>query len=282
MARPHILFIQAPDLPWVEGLYSGARRDVQSKILSIDESGRDSTVIVRYPPGWRRDTTEHLTAHEEMLVLDGEIEINGIAYGPQHYGFLPARHVRTTASSLNGATVLTMFYDAPQVVAGTPDAASDAALLVEHVDPLAMEWDPGLVDPQLSAGVAIKPLRTDPYTQETSFLYMSPPHRVPPGMAKPQWTHSMVEELFCLSGDYVWGDCGRMGPGGYAWWREGVYHGPSGTDVGYLLFVRTIGAGLDNIFADEKKAFRWDPPYAPVLPDELKRYARPYVRPPLA
>jgi hypothetical protein len=175
-----------------------------------------------------------------------------------------------------------MFYDAPQVVEGVPATPHDPALLVEHVDPLTMEWDPGLVDPQLSAGVAIKPLRTDPYTQETSFLYMSPPHRVPPGMAKPQWTHSMVEELFCLAGTYVWGDCGRMGPGGYAWWREGVYHGPAGTDIGYLLFVRTINGPLDNIFATEKKPFQWDPPYRPQLPEELRVHAKGYREPPLA
>lgn len=281
MARPHILFIQAPCLPWRDGLYTGARPEVRSKVLSIDDSGRDASTIVRYPPGWRA-SAEHLTCHEEFLVLDGTLEINGTAYGLHTYGFLPAGYVRTSAAAPDGATVLTMFHDAPNVVAGTPAAPHDPALLVERIDPLGMDWDPGLVDPQLSAGVAIKPLRTDPYTQETSFLYMSPPHRVPPGMAKPQWTHSMVEELFCLAGTYVWGDCGRMGPGGYVWWREGVYHGPAGTDTGYLLFVRTVNGPLDNIFATEKKPFRWDPPYSPILPPELARHARPYAEPPLA
>jgi hypothetical protein len=281
MARPHILFVQAPDLPWEQGLYSGARPEVESKILSIDEKRTDATVIVRYPPGWRRDEPEHLTAHEEFLVLEGALEINGNRYEAQHFGFLPAGYVRRAAAASEGAVVLTMYYDAPQVVAGAPTTPHDPALLVEHVNPLAMEWDPGLVDPQLSKGVAIKPLRTDPYTQETSFLYMSPPHRVPPGMAKPQWTHSMVEELFCLAGEYVWGDCGRMGPGGYVWWREGVYHGPAGTDTGYLLYVRTVNGPLDNIFATEKKPFSWDPPYAPQIPDELRAHARPYARPKL-
>lgn len=282
MARPHTLFIQAPCLPWQGGLHSGARPEVESKTLSIDDAGTDATTVVRYPAGWRRHAPEHLTCHEEFLVLEGELEVNGRRYGLHQYGFFPAGYVRSEAASPNGATVLTMFYGAPQIVAGAPDAPHDSALLVEHVDPLAMEWDPGLVDPQLSKGVAIKPLRTDPYTKETSFLYMSPPHRVPPGMAKPQWTHSMVEELFCLAGVYVWGDCGRMGPGGYAWWREGVYHGPAGSETGYLLFVRTVNGPLDNIFATEKKPFRWDPPYAPVLPDALRAYARPYEDPPLA
>jgi hypothetical protein len=279
MAREHTVFVQAQCIPWQDGLYSGARPEVRSKILSIDEAQTDATVVVDYPPGWSRSAPEHLTAHEEILVLEGELTINGEIYGPQHYAFLPAGYVRTAQASPGGARVLTMYYDAPQVRAGAPTTPHDPALLVRHVDPLAMEWDPGLVDPQLSKCVAIKPLRTDPVTGETSFLYMSPPHRVPPGMAKPQWTHSMVEELFCLAGVYVWGDCGRMGPGGYCWWREGIYHGPAGTDVGYLLFVRTVNGPLDNIFATEKRPFSWAPEYRPQLPDRLKPYARAYVDP---
>lgn len=282
MTRPHTLFIQAPDLPWSPGLYSGARPEVMSKTLSIDDAATDATVIVRYPAGWSRPEPEHLTAHEEFLVLEGALEINGVRYEAQHFGFLPAGYVRRSASSSGGAVVLTMYYDAPQVVAGAPAEPHDPALLVEHVNPLTMEWDPGLVDPQLASGVAIKPLRTNPYTLETSFLYMSPPHRLPPGMAKPQWTHSIVEELFCLAGEYVFGDCGRMGPGGYVWWREDIYHGPAGTDTGYLLYVRTVNGPLDNIFATEKMPFVWDPPYAPVLPEPLRAFAKPYVRPPLA
>lgn len=282
MSRPHTLFVMAQDLPWDFGLYSGARPEVRSKLLSIDDTMKDATLIVEYPPGWERSEPEHVTAHEEFLVLSGEIEINGNIYGAQHYGFLPAGYVRQSARSTEGALILTMYYDAPQVVAGAPASPHDPALLVEHLDPYTMQWDSGLVDPQLAAGVAIKPLRTDPYTQETSFLYMSPPHRVPPNMAKPQWTHSMVEELYCLAGTYVWGDCGRMGPGGYCWWREGVYHGPAGTDVGYLLFVRTVNGPLDNIFATEKKPFRWHPPYDPVLPERLREHARGYADPPLA
>ncbi len=152
----------------------------------------------------------------------------------------------------------------------------DQRLLIPLVDSMSLEWDPGLVDPQLAKGVAIKPLREDPDTGEVSFLYCSPPHRVPAGMAKPQWTHPMVEELYVIDGDYVWADTGRMGPGGYAWWREDVYHGPSGTDTGYHLFVRTVNGPLVNTFDEEKLPFTWTPEYRPVLPPELEEYALPY------
>lgn len=278
MARPHTMFVMAQCLPWTQGLYVPGRDDVEMKLLSIDEAGTDATCLVRYPRGWSRDDEHHVRAHEEFLVLEGSLRINDRVYEKHTYGFLPAGYPRTEAVSEDGAVLLTMFYDKPEHAAGPSEF--DDKLLIEYVNPLTMEWDPSLVDPQLAAGVAIKPLRTDPYTGEASFLYCSPPHRVPPNMAKPQWTHSMVEELYCIEGDYVWGDTGRMGPGGYAWWREGVYHGPSGTDTGYHLFVRTVNGVLDNIFAEEKKPFTWTPEYRPVLPEFLARHAKPYVREP--
>ncbi|RME68649.1 MAG: DUF4437 domain-containing protein, partial [Alphaproteobacteria bacterium] len=214
MTRPHCMFIMAQAIPWQRGLYGRGREDVDSKILSIDDAETDATCILRYPAGWQRSAAEHMTAHEEFLVLDGAIEINGRVYEKHCYGFLPAGFMRERAHTKDGAVLLTMFYGRPDYVA-QKSPGFDERLLVEYVNPLEMEWDPSLVDPQLAKGVAIKPLRTDPDTGETSFLYCSPPHRVPPGMAKPQWTHSMVEELYCIDGEYVWGDTGRMGPGGY-------------------------------------------------------------------
>jgi hypothetical protein len=273
------MFVQAQMIPWARGLYGGAREEVEYKMLSRDDADGSSTCILRYPAGWQRSEPQALACHEEFLVLDGAITIDGRSYGRHTYGFLPAGYRRASAASANGAVLLTMFYGEPRLLrAGAGEF--DPRLLVSYVDPLAMDWDPGLVDPQLARGVALKPLRTDPYNGETSFLYCSPPHRVPPGMAKPQWTHPMVEELYTLAGDYVWGDVGRMGPGGYCWWREGVYHGPSGTDTGYNLFVRTVNGPLVNTFATEKKPFTWDPVHRPILPPELAPFGQPLPRTP--
>jgi Domain of unknown function (DUF4437) len=282
MARPHICFVQAQAIPWSAGLPGGARDDVAHKLLSRDDLDGSSTMVVRYPAGWRRDGAEYLDAHEEFLVLDGAIEIDGRSYGRHAYAFLPAGRVRHRASSSAGAVLLTMWSGVPRATAAVqpPAGLYDPALLVAYVDPLAMEWDPGLVDPQLARGVAIKPLRRDPYTGEVSFLYCSPPHRVPPGMAKPQWTHPMVEELYVIEGEYCWGDLGVMRRGGYCWWRENVYHGPAGTETGYNLFVRTIGGPLVNVFDTVKKPFTWNPEHRPSLPPELQPYGQPWPREP--
>ena len=274
MARPHIMFVQAQMIPWSSGCHGGLHADVHSKVLSRDDVDGSATTIIRYPAGWSRRAPHSLSCHEEFLVLDGSIRINGRQYDKHAYGFFPAAYPREQASSPHGAVLLTMFYGVPKAVEGAA-AGFDEKLLVAHVDPLLMDWDPGLVDPQLSKGVAIKPLRTDPYTGETSFLYCSPPHRVPPGMAKPQWTHPMVEELYTLEGDYVWGDLGRMQRGGYCWWREDIYHGPAGTDTGYNLFVRTVNGPLVNTFDTVKKPFTWNPEHKPILPPELAPYGQP-------
>jgi hypothetical protein len=266
-------------LPWVRGI-PGGFADVESKTLSADDTDGSATCIVRYPAGWTAPGPHHLAAHEEFLVLDGALELNGRTYGRQSYACLPAGYPREAVRAPHGAVLLAMYHGAPRVMTGR-GGDFDERLLVERVDPLSMEWDPGLVDPQLAKGVAIKPLRTDAYTGETSFLYCSPPHRVPAGMAKPQWTHPMVEELYVLSGEYVWADLGRMRPGGYAWWRENVYHGPSGTDTGYHLFVRTIGGPLVNTFATEKLPFTWDPVHRPALPPALAPYGQPLPLPPI-
>lgn len=57
-------------------------------------------------------------------------------------------------------------------------------------------------------------------------------------------------------------------------------HGPSGTDTGYHLFVRTVNGPLVNRFDTEKKPFTWDPDYKPMLPPELAKFAKGYVRAP--
>jgi hypothetical protein len=183
-------------------------------------------------------------------------------------------------SSKNGAVLLTTFSDKPVHQRGTaPRGLYDKRLLIEHIDTLALTWDASLADPVFAAGVAIKPLRTDPDTAETSFLYTSPAHRVPKGMLKPKWTHSMIEEIYCIDGEYVWGDCGVMGPGGYVWWRENEWHGPAGTVAGYNLWVRTVNGPLDNIVGTKPERMTWNPKYRPKLPPHLKKIAKPYARP---
>ena len=280
MSRPHTLFIQSQSLRWRKGLYGSGRPDVWTKVLSIDPLLGDSTCIIRYPSDYTAPTKEFFRIHEEFLVLHGMIEINGFEYNQHSYAFLPSGYLRETTTSKEGAVLLTTFSGTPVVERGKPELGLlDKKLIIEHINTLEMGWDPNLVDPQLAAGVAIKPLRTDPYTGETSFLYTSAAHRIPPQGKKPRWTHSIVEEIYVIDGEYVFADAGVMGPGGYVWWRENIYHGPSGSIAGFNLWVRTVNGPMDNIFEKKKHLMDWQPEYRPKLPKELRKLAKPYKRP---
>ncbi len=87
MPRPHCMFIQAQDVPWEKGSSEGWH-DLDIKVLSRDKDTGASTMITRYPAGWTRPVPRSVTCHVEMLVLDGELEINGLTYGPYSYAHL--------------------------------------------------------------------------------------------------------------------------------------------------------------------------------------------------
>jgi hypothetical protein len=282
MARPHILFVQAQFLPWDDGVVGGARTDVKVKTLSHDSENGGSSLILRYPKGWRRDEPEILNATEEFFVLDGILEINGRSYGRHAYANLPAGYVRQTAGASEGATVLT-FFDREPHLTKEAETAVDAARLVEHIDTLDMPWVGGaegsVTGKPLSHGIETKKLRVDPDTAEQSFLYTAQPQHGPPGIMKGKFGHPMIEEIFTLSGTYVFADAGVMGPGGYCWWRENEFHGPAGSLTGYNLFIRVIGGPLRNIFSDEPFPFTFTPKHNPSLPDDFKPYGQPYPYP---
>ena len=138
MARPHIEFIHEQVLPWSEGLNGGSRPGVSVRRLSADDETGGSSLVIRYPPGWRRMGPEHLTTDEEFIVLSGSLEINGRTYDQLAYGFFPAGYVRTSSSSLQGALVLTFFESEPQAVPGEPAQPLSAGRAVEYSIPHEM------------------------------------------------------------------------------------------------------------------------------------------------
>jgi hypothetical protein len=282
MPRPQIEFIQSQALPWKRGLYGGARPDVRSKILSIDRQVGDSSVLIKYPKGWRRSSKEYLTADEEIFVLEGSIRIAGIDYGKQCYGYLPAGYERQRASSRNGAIVLTFFSATPEAVAGKAARGFyDKRGLVKFLNTRDMPWggmaDGGELDPQINAGSGVKSLRVDPDTDDWTFLYAAMAQTHPDGWRGKLESHTVVEEMYQLGGDLA-GDRGIMRPGAYFWRPPGINHGPYGSESGSLGFFRTQGGMLFNDWSRNKVPFKYNPRYRPKLPKDLKKYAR-EVRP---
>jgi quercetin dioxygenase-like cupin family protein len=281
MARPHVCFVQAQSLPWQRGLPGGARPEIESKTLSLDEADGAATAIVRYPAGWTSAKVEHLAADEEFFVLEGALFLNGRRYERHSYAYLPAGYGWRQAAAPEGAVLLSMFSRRPEVRSGAP-TSFNAGALIDHVDSFKLPWKSGadgqVADRPLGRNIFSKILRRDERTGALSFLYCALPHHPPPAVMIGKWAHPGVEEIYTLEGEYVFGDLGVMGPGGYCWWREGEYHGPAGSEAGYLLFIRSVGGPLSNTFAREPSPFAWNPPYRPALPPALGPHAKPYVR----
>jgi hypothetical protein len=269
MVRDHVEFIQVQRVPWRRGRPGGARADVDVRVLSADPVSGACSLLVRYPPGWRQDGPQRLAGAEEFFVLDGELAIDGRAYGLHCYAYLPAGYLRREAGSAGGAVVLTFFSALPTLDASLADPDPRASGLVERLDAFAMSWERRADTPELRPGRSRKSLRTDPVTGEETWLATGPPHGVPPGGAGPQETHPVVEEMFMISGD-LHGNCGVMRPGAYFWRPPGILHGPYGTRLGTLLLFRTQGGPLVSDWQQERVPFRYDTPYRPFLPDGLE------------
>ena len=282
MARPQIEFIQSQAIRWHKGLYGGARPDVHSKILSLDRISGASSVLIKYPAGWKRTAREHLLADEEFFVLDGSVRIAGIDYGPHCYANLPAGYPRLRASSRASAIVLTFFSATPVARRGKAEAGLyQENLLVERLDSMEMPWgvmpDGSDLDPELGGRGALKTLRQDPRNGDWTFLYGAMPQSHPDGWAGKVETHTVVEEMYMLA-DEMAGNVGIMRPGAYFWRPPGILHGPYGSATGSLGFFRTQGGPLVNEWTDYEVTFTYSPAYRPVLPKALRKTAR-EVRP---
>ena len=266
MDRPFIEFMQVQRLPWTgeAALGPGVRDGARIRLLSVDPSDGGCSLMIQYPPGWRRDRSEVLTADEEFFVVSGTLTIGDQVYGRYGYGHLPAGHHRHGMSSSEGAVVLTFFSAHPE----SREASSHAAgwqeeRLVAHVDALAGEWG-GNFHPQFPPGAGRKWLRRDPVTGDDTWILGTMPIRSGRRAEK----HPVVEEMYLLSGE-LHGHLGVMRPGAYFWRPPEEWHGPFGSLTGNVLLFRTVGGPLTTEYREEETEFSWFPPDRPILPPEL-------------
>ncbi|MDX2225368.1 MAG: hypothetical protein SFV21_21615 [Rhodospirillaceae bacterium] len=286
MARPHILFVQAQAVPWSTSGFADFGVQVDVKVLSRDGDTGAVSEIMRLPPGLALPGPMHFPCAVEFYVLDGAFSVGARSYAKDCYAYLPAGYVWAGLASARGAVLLAMFDAAPRPTRGAaPTGLYDPRKLVEYRNAYEMDWKTGIegsvTGKPLSPTIFTKKLRVDPDTQEQSFLYAALPHHPPPKVMPGKFTHPMIEEIYVLSGEYVFGDAGKMGPGAYCWWRENEWHGPAGSETGYNLFIRVHGGPLVNRFSPEPSPFSYTPTHAPALPPDLARHNQsfPFVDP---
>ena len=97
--REHIEFIQAQRLPWEDAGSSGFA-GARIKLLSNDPDDGSFSAVLRLPAGWSRQNGP-LAFDEEIYVLDGDLEIDGVTYPDNAYGFMAAG---TEANALKALT----------------------------------------------------------------------------------------------------------------------------------------------------------------------------------
>ena len=120
--REHIEFIQAQRLPWDDAGsvgFAGAR----IKLLSRDPDDGSFSAVLQLPARWSRPAAP-LPFDEEIYVLDGDLEIGGVTYPDNAYGFLAAG---TDANALRAPTEVVLLYFRSGHVAEhlkAPDAAA--------------------------------------------------------------------------------------------------------------------------------------------------------------
>lgn len=268
MARPHIEFIQSQVLPWQHGLPGGGRGDVECKVLSRDRETGEASLVVRYPAGWSRPMPHHVDGDEEIFVLDGELTINGVAYGKYGYTHLPAGFPRRNAASPRGAVAITFVSGDPGEREGEAAGKFDARRYVEKVDlhetGLRNDFDLKRTKWKGTQGMGLTNLRIEPDTLERTWVIGEIPMN---GMLRAE-THPVVEEMYLLEGALS-GNLGIMRAGAYFWRPPEVKHGPYGSKSGSLILFRSRGGPLSTTFHDDG-VFSWSPEHRPVLPEALQ------------
>jgi hypothetical protein len=279
MSRSHVEFLQSQALPWQNCPWPHLP-GCQVKMLSRDPGTGAASALVRVPPGWSQVRAGWLAGGAEMLVIEGEIDVNGRQYGQDTYAWLPAGYPYRSMATTIGAVAVVFFDAEPVWHEGVPPAdgpnASDA---IEFLDAFRMPWASGTMDPAYAdVGLRWKVLRGSPDEDHCTMLVACPPHVHPTDWTGPQEVHDCVEEMFLLSGDYL-SNRGLMSTGAYFWRPPGIAHGPYGTRGGSLALIRTLGAPLRNNWTQHDVKISRTPSYQPVLPDELRSQARQPWRP---
>lgn len=116
----HNLFEAAGETgAWQPVEIPGTRVAVELWRLHADSASGANVAVVRFPPGWTRPRSGHYMAAEEMVVLQGAVDVAGLRTAGD-YVYLPPRTLRPPSGSETGCVVLAYFSTLPQWMDGPP------------------------------------------------------------------------------------------------------------------------------------------------------------------
>ncbi|MGB0100776.1 MAG: hypothetical protein WBP61_10900 [Nocardioides sp.] len=101
--------LDATDLQWIEHHIAGSDKPARLVVLHADAERQTRSVMVQFPPGWKRDAVGHQPAGEEMVLLSGALSISGVTAGVGDYLVVEPRATRSATSVEDDTRALVWF-----------------------------------------------------------------------------------------------------------------------------------------------------------------------------
>lgn len=269
--RPHIEFINSKQMPWEYKPIFPIQDNLKYKILSRDYNTYETSLLIKYPPGWKLNNEITLNVDEEFFVLEGAITVNQQKYTESCYGFFPAGYSRKGFSQSEGATVLTFFSEKYKNI--RIEDTGNLNNLVKYVSLYEEGWDTdyvGIDSPEIaSSGSRKKLLRTDPANGDQSWLMGI----IPSYQESKVESHPVIQECYITKGE-IYGNCGLMVEGSYFWRPRDILHGPYGSKTGCTIFSRAKGGKLIVDYYDLTQPFQFVENFKPQIPIEYRNFSK--------
>lgn len=182
---PYPAFIQTDDLP---DIFMASLPGIRAKQLAGDAKLRTTSNRIDLPIDWKGTSGASPGKALELFVLDGELQLAEMTFGPGGYAYLPSGTLGFNMTTAIGARILYNLADVDK------NAVIKTPLLL---DSRLLDWQPSAI-----AGIATKELRSDPGSGERSWLM-----RIEPGVALPWESSSAMREGYLVSGHYQHSEC---------------------------------------------------------------------------
>ncbi len=237
MSRPHIEPYTEVDQPYKRFNLPAFPKGAWYKVLSMDEHTGASSLKMRFDAGFRRSPGLALS-DLEIFVLRGSVRIGGVLCGEGQYFFVPAGFALGAMSSPDGFEALVLWNDGlPSFLES--DEHHRYALTAAFVATNGYEDAPWITTARFQPGVAtgccVKPLRVDPVSRATTFLYTMVPAYRQDNISY----HDCAEESYHIWGTSWMMQFGEIPTGGYFWRPAYINHGAFASRRGCIALGRT-------------------------------------------
>ncbi|HYJ70506.1 MAG TPA: hypothetical protein VEX15_22870 [Nocardioidaceae bacterium] len=136
MLRPRQIDLREPDQPWQSVPMPGASHDLD--LVPLESDGDALTMLGRFPAGFGRAVPCGYLVAEDLVVLDGRLELEGRTYGPATLVHIPARFIRTSMATPDGCLVLAWF-SGPAIICSVAELRPVVATGIRSVDLAAVD-----------------------------------------------------------------------------------------------------------------------------------------------